>query len=106
MKITKEEAVELLELFRVGDTTESDAWEGLCLKFELVREELVGTTRWSHVYERIYKDLESGKFYSTTYSTGATECQDEAPYEYDSEGVELVEVEPYEVKVIKYREVK
>lgn len=104
MIVTNEQAVELLDLYNKGDTTED--WEGFDLKFELIQEELVDTSRWSHIYERIYKDLNTGKFYATTYSSGATECQDERPYEYDGEMVELVEVVPTEVVKIEYLPVK
>lgn len=61
MIVTNEQAVELLDLYTKGETTED--WEGFDLKFEFVHEELVDTSRWSHIYERIYKDLNSGKFY-------------------------------------------
>ena len=104
MKVTNEQARDLLELFRVGDNT-SD-WEGFSVKVELIQEELIDTSRWSHIHERVYKDLDSGKFYATTYSTGATECQDETPYEYDGEIIEFDEVVPVEVVKIEYHTVK
>lgn len=105
MNITKEQAQELVSgLYNEGHTTTE--WEDFDLSFELVQEELVDTSRWSHIYERVYKDLSSGKYYLTSYSTGATERQDESPYEDDEDEIELVEVEPYEVKIIQYREVK
>lgn len=99
MKITQQQAQELLELYRVGDTTED--WDNFDLKFKLIQSELIETKRWSHVYEVVYQDLTTGKFYSSIYSTGATECQDETPYEYEKE-VELVEVEPKEKVIIEY----
>lgn len=43
----------------------------------------------------------NGKFYQTTYSEGATEMQDERPWEYEDE-VECEEVELREVKVKKW----
>jgi len=51
---------------------------------------LVDHTRWSLHYDLIFKH--EGKFYSTSYSIGATEHQDERPWEYEKE-VECVEVE-------------
>jgi len=104
MYVTNEQAVELLGLYKKGDTTEE--WECFDLKFELIQEELVDTSRWSHIYERVYKDLNTGKFYATNYSSGATEYQDERPYEYDGEMVEFVEVVPTEVVKIEYLPVK
>jgi len=69
-----------------------------------VRDELVYTTRWATVHDLIFEY--NGKFYQTEYRRGATECQDEQPFEYDgdSEGmIECREVEPYEKTIIEYR---
>lgn len=104
MLVTNGQAVELLDLYNKGDSTAD--WENFDLKFELIQEQLVDTSRWSHIYERVYKDLNTGKFYATNYSTGATECQDECPYEYDGAMVEFVEVVPTEVVKIEYVAVK
>lgn len=60
---------------------------------------IVNTTRWSIIHEIVFED--NGKFYMTTYSKGATECQDESPWEYDDE-VKCTEVELKEVKVKKW----
>lgn len=64
---------------------------------------IVDTTRWSIVHEIVFEDHE--KFYMTTYSEGATEIQDERPWEYDDE-IECTEVELKEVKVKKWIPVK
>jgi hypothetical protein len=50
------------------------------------------TTRWSIVYSSVHKHIASGKCYEFTYSRGATESQEERPYEYDDE-VDVCEVE-------------
>lgn len=109
MKITKELAQALLELYENGDATtdwEDDWFEGeQRVNFRLIHSELVDTTRWSHIHERVYWDLDNDKYWQTTYSVGATECQDESPYEWEKE-VELVEVKPVEVKVVTYEVVK
>lgn len=60
---------------------------------------IVDTTRWSIIHEIVFED--NGKFYMTTYSEGATEIQDERPWEYDDE-IECTEVELKEVKVKKW----
>lgn len=36
-------------------------------------DRIVNTTRWSIIHEIVFED--NGKFYMTTYSEGATECQ-------------------------------
>ena len=57
---------------------------------------IISTTRWSVVHEIVFED--NGKFYQTAYFEGATELQDERPWEYEDE-VECIEVELCEVKV-------
>lgn len=109
MKITKELAQVLLELYENGDATTDweDGWFGgeQRVNFRLIHSKLINTSRWNHIYERVYWDLDTDKCWRTTYRTGATECQDEVPYEYEKE-VELQEVEPVEVKVVTYEVVK
>lgn len=65
-----------------------------------VYDKIVETTRWSEIHEIVFKYED--KFYLSSYSCGLTEYQDESPYEYEDEMVEVVEVEPREVKVTKY----
>ena len=69
--------------------------------FETVETNIVDVTRWSIIYENIYKQKSSGKFFETSYSVGATEYQDERPYEYDGEAV-FEEVFPVEKLVTVY----
>ena len=66
-------------------------------------DKIIDTTRWSIVHEIVFED--KGKFYQTAYSEGATECQDERPWEYEDE-IECMEVEWKEVKVKKWVPVK
>jgi hypothetical protein len=78
----------------------------------VVSDEISFTSRWSIHHEMIFKvnaswpEHPQPRFYRTTYSVGATESQDEQPYEYDGDDIECQEVEPYEELVIKYREKK
>ena len=64
-----------------------------------VSDKIIDTTRWSIIHEIIFED--KGRFYQTTYSEGATECQDESPWEYE-ENIECDEVELKEIKVMKW----
>jgi len=64
---------------------------------------IIDTTRWSIIHEIVFAD--KGKFYRTTYSEGATECQDERPWEYEDE-IECEEVELREIKVKKWMPVE
>ena len=56
-----------------------------------VEEELVDTSRWSIMYEGVFLHKPSNKYYSLDWSVGATEQQDERPFEYCKE-VEATEV--------------
>ena len=104
MKVSSDVAKELLDL-QVGGNTKEWGYgdnEEFPVNFEMVQSELVDTSRWSNIHEVVYKDLDSGKFYSSTYSVGATECQDESPYENDGDEIEFTEVVPKEVIEIEY----
>ena len=72
---------------------------GLPYDCKLIEDDIINTTRWSIVHEIVFED--KGKFYMTTYSEGATEYQDERPWEYEDE-VKCTEVELKEVKVKKW----
>lgn len=68
-------------------------------RLEKVEEKISDTSRWSIHYEVVFKDNQTDKHYSSYYSEGATEYQDESPYEYDSDEIECQEVELKEVLV-------
>lgn len=69
--------------------------------FEVISDEVYDTTRWSILYEKVFKY--QGKFYVTCYSVGATESQDERPYEYDPDEIECPEVYPHLVTTVVYK---
>lgn len=71
----------------------------LNLPEDAVLDKITDTSRWSVHHEIVF--LHDGKFYETHYSEGATESQDESPWEYDDE-VECYEVELKEVLVKKW----
>lgn len=64
--------------------------------------DIVDTFRWSIIHEMIFTTVKDGKFYRTTYSVGATECQDESPYEYAPDMIECEEVIPKEITTTIY----
>ncbi len=78
-------------------------------EFKVVFDEIEGHSRWSVHYNCIIQNLTTGKFYDAYYSMGATEDQDESPFDCRNEDengdIELEEVEPYEVMVTKYRKI-
>lgn len=71
-------------------------------RLEIVEKKISGLSRWSIYYEVVFRDNETGKHYSSYYSVGATECQDESPYEYDDDEIDCQEVELKEVLVKKW----
>mgnify|MGYP001585162090 CR=1 FL=1 len=72
--------------------------------FDIIENEIYDTSRWSNWYNLIFKYED--KFYETQYSVGATESQDESPWEYDGPEIVCYLVEPVEVTVTKYTNVK
>ena len=68
--------------------------------FFTIEENIIDTTRWSVVYDWTFQY--DGKFYSTTYSVGATECQDERPFENDPDEIECDEVFPVQITITQY----
>jgi len=77
------------------------AWEDHEDDVKIITNELTSTSRWSLFYDLIFKY--QGKFYRSTYSKGATEQQDERPYEYEGDEIECSEVYPVEETVIVYK---
>ena len=69
LNLTREQAVDLLD----GDSEE----------FKIIKDEIVDTSRWSNIYEIIIQRISDGKYFKDSYSVGATESQDESPWEYD-----------------------
>lgn len=72
-------------------------------KAEEVLNELTDTSRWSNHYRFIFKYED--KLYESDYQEGATEQQDESPYEYEGDVITCTEVEAVEKIVIDYRAV-
>ncbi len=72
--------------------------------FDVVLDTLVDTTRWSEIHDVVIKRTSDGKFFTDSYSVGATEMQDESPWEYSEPN--FVECVPVEKTVIIYEKVK
>jgi hypothetical protein len=65
----------------------------------IVESRITGTSRWSVHHEAIIRY--KGKDWKVTYSVGATEAQDERPFEYDNTA-EFVEVRAVSVQTIAW----
>jgi hypothetical protein len=70
---------------------------------DIIRDKIVGKGRWTLHHELIFK--KNDKFYRTDYTNGATEYQDEFPWQYE-DTVICQEVKPYEKTIISYRPTK
>lgn len=66
----------------------------LDLPWTAIYDEITDNSRWSIYHKIVFED--DGKFWSTSYSVGATECQDERPWDYEDK-IECYEVELKEV---------
>ncbi len=73
---------------------------------EVVKTELVDSSRWSLIYSQVFKMLDTGKYYYTHFRIGATENQDERPYEYECDEIECQEVVPVEKTIVDYEAIK
>lgn len=92
MKLPKEKCEEL-PYASVGEIVDG---------FEVISKNICDTSRWSIVYAMVVKYED--KLYETSYSVGATEQQDEQPWEYNDE-VEFVEVRPVEKTITTYERI-
>lgn len=72
--------------------------------FMVVENEMVDTSRWSINHRLVVLNRENSSYWETYYSVGATERQDERPFEWEGE-VEFDEVEPVEVIRVEYQRV-
>lgn len=66
----------------------------------VVLDRIVGVGRWSVNYRFVF--LHDGRFFETFYGVGATENQDESPWEYAPDEIECQEVVPVEKMVTDY----
>ena len=70
--------------------------------FEIIQDNISGKSRWSDEYTLVFKTIDDGKFYKTHYRCGATESQDESPFEYAEDEIECQEVFKKEKVIIVY----
>jgi len=68
--------------------------------YEVISNKILSKGRWNYRSELIVKTISDGRFWKSFYSKGATESQDEAPYEYGD--VIFEEVFPKKVEVLIY----
>ena len=69
---------------------------------EIVEDTIIDTQRWSVVHRIVF--LFGNQFYTTTYSVGSTEYQDESPFEFEDDSVECPEVFEVQKTITVYEE--
>lgn len=69
--------------------------------YKVIQDNIVSHGRWSVRHEIVIQRLSDGKYFKDSYSEGATEMQDESPYEYNDP--EFEEVFPIEQVTIIYQ---
>lgn len=69
--------------------------------FEIIEDVISGKSRWSIIHKLIIKRKSDSKFFKGCYRVGATESQEESPWEYE-DNVEFFEGFPVEKTVIVY----
>jgi hypothetical protein len=70
---------------------------------EVIEDKIDDHDRWSVHHSIVFKTPADGRFFQTGYRVGATEYQDESPFEYDPEEIECPEVFPESVLMTVYR---
>jgi hypothetical protein len=69
---------------------------------ERIDDEIVEHSRWAVRHRLIFKAVDDGKLYCVHYRVGATESQDEAPFDNEGAEIECVEVVAVDITVTKY----
>lgn len=90
VKFPKEDLLELLD-YESGETKED---------YKVISNELWDNGRWTLTYKLLFKH--KNKVYQTFYGVGATEYQDERPWQYDGEMIDCTEMERVEKTVFVY----
>lgn len=78
-------------------------WDEAPETYKQISDEITDTSRWSVHHYMVFEF--DGRFYGTSYSVGATEHQDERPYEYEPDMVGCHELVPVEKTIISYEPV-
>jgi hypothetical protein len=68
--------------------------------YRVIEKSITDTGRWSIRYSQVFEY--DGNFYLTRFSVGATECQDEVPYEDQGDEITVTQVYPVKKTVIAY----
>jgi hypothetical protein len=90
------------ELDEIGVPHECGVFDGSA---EELHDELYDTTRWTNVYEFVFRAPDDGKAYLVYYDVGATESVDQDLWNWENE-IKAVEVEQVQVTKTEWKPVK
>lgn len=82
------------------DTAKGLCWGDYPDDIRIISDTITDNGRWSIYHYIIIQRVSDGKFFDDSYSVGATESQDESPWEYSDPN--FTEVFPVEKTVIVY----
>lgn len=68
---------------------------------DYLEDRYMSSSRWAREYRLVFKHED--KFYASYYRVGATEYQDETPWDYEPDMIECPEVQQKE-KIVAYYE--
>lgn len=88
------------EILKLTKNQAQDIVYGLNKDYKTISKEIIDTTRWSNVFEIVVQRISDGKYFKDCYNVGATETQDEGPYDYTDP--EFIEVEKKEKTIFVY----
>lgn len=72
--------------------------------YTVIEDKIVDVSRWSIIHRMVFEH--NGEYYETAYRRGATEMQDENPYEFDGDMVKCAKVIPVTKTIIAYEHVR
>lgn len=72
---------------------------------EVVTDTITGKSRWSIHHALVFREKATGRCFRVGYSEGATEQQDESPFEHEADEIKAVEVRAVEKTVTVYEPV-
>lgn len=83
-------------------------WEDGSDNLFIASDRISGKSRWAIIHDLVFGDRSTATthYYRIDYRVGATENQDETPFEYAGEELECQEVWPHETISIEYRPVR
>ena len=93
-----------MKLILTGEEAKDIVWEA-AEGWARVEDKITDHSRWSVCHDTVHKRLSDDKYFVFYYQVGATEQQDERPYEYEEE-VTVLEVESRQVQKWEWKVVK